>query len=129
MSARVGRRKPSNPVGAGITGALIGGASGALIGYSFAGSDGTLIGAILGALYFGLVEAITDVRRKPAGLKPLWHRLIGAVIGTVFALWVLPSLTTNEVERSRNGASSASRGTTSCSSPSAPCASTRAFPS
>jgi len=80
MSAQVGRRKPSNPLAAGITGAFIGGASGALIGYSFAGSDGTLIGAILGGLYFGLVEAITDVRRKPAGLKPLWHRLIGSTI-------------------------------------------------
>ncbi|MGD2048020.1 MAG: hypothetical protein PVH03_00900 [Chloroflexota bacterium] len=53
----------------------MGGANGALIGNSFAGSDGLLIGALIGALYFGLVEAITDVRRKPAGLKPLWHAL------------------------------------------------------
>lgn len=80
MSAQASRRKPSNPVAAGIAGAILGGASGALIGYSLAGSDGILIGAILGALYFGLVEAITDVRRKPAGLKPLWHRLIGTTI-------------------------------------------------
>lgn len=80
MSAQVSRRKPSNPLAAGIAGALLGGASGALIGYSFAGSDGLLIGALIGALYFGLVEAITDVRRKPAGLKPLWHRLIGTTI-------------------------------------------------
>jgi hypothetical protein len=80
MSDQVSRRKPSNPVAAGIAGALLGGASGALIGYSFAGSDGIPVGALLGALYFGLVEAITDVRRKPAALKPLWHRLIGTTI-------------------------------------------------
>ena len=87
MSIQASRRKPSNPVAAGISGAILGGLSGGLIGFSFAGSDGALIGAIAGALYFGLVEAITDVRRKPAQLKPLWHRLIGTtLVGAALAV-------------------------------------------
>ena len=87
MSLASSRRKRSNPIAAGISGAIFGGISGALIGYSFAGTSGALVGAIAGALYFGIVEAVTDIRRDPAGLKPLWHRIIGTtLVGAALAV-------------------------------------------
>ncbi len=83
----------SSAVAAGIGGAVYGGIAGALIGYSFSGSGawagGVWIGAIAGALYSGIAEAVTDIRRKPGELKPLWHRLIGAILmGAAFAVVV-----------------------------------------
>ncbi len=79
--------RKSNALAAGIAGAVYGGIAGALIGYSFSGSEGAWIGAISGALYSGIAEAVTDIRRKPGELKPLWHRLIGAVLmGAAFAV-------------------------------------------
>lgn len=75
-----------NPLAAGIAGALYGGFSGALIGASLNGRDGAWLGAIIGALYFGLVEAITDARRRPGELKPHWHRIVvSIVIGAAIA--------------------------------------------
>jgi len=70
---------------AGISGAILGGISGALVGASFAGGSGALVGGLLGAAYMGLVEGITDARRQPGELKPLWHRLIGTtIVGAAF---------------------------------------------
>jgi hypothetical protein len=79
-SHQTNRRNQSSPLAAGISGAILGGASGLLIGASYDGGRGALIGGLLGALYFGLVEGITHARRRPGELKPLWHRLIGSVI-------------------------------------------------
>ena len=81
------RRKRRNPLAAGLVGAIYGGACGALIGASLNGRDGAWLGAIAGALYFGFVEAITDVRRQPGQLKPHWHRIIVSVaFGAAIAL-------------------------------------------
>ncbi len=80
MSVDSSRRKRSNPLTAGISGAILGAVSGGLIGYSLTGAAGVLVGAITGALYFGIVEAVTDINREPAGLKPLWHRIIGSTM-------------------------------------------------
>jgi hypothetical protein len=81
--------RKSSAFAAGIAGAVYGGIAGALIGYSFAGSDGAWIGALAGALYSGIAEAVTDIRRKPGELKPLWHRLIAAILmGAAFAVVV-----------------------------------------
>ena len=47
------------------------------------------LGAAAGAVYFGVVEAATDIRRKPGQLKPLWHRLTTAVlVGAAFAVLI-----------------------------------------
>lgn len=74
---------------AGISGAIYGGIVGAIIGASFGGGEGFWIGAAAGALYFGVVEAITDIRREPGELKPLWHRLIAAVtVGAAVAVLI-----------------------------------------
>ncbi len=79
-------QKLGSPLAAGIVGALYGGLSGALIGASLNGRDGAWLGAIIGALYFGLVEAITDARRRPGELKPHWHRIVvSIVIGAAIA--------------------------------------------
>ena len=89
MSESQKKPRKSSALSAGIAGAVYGGIAGALIGYSFSGSDGAWIGAIAGALYSGIAEAVTDIRRKPGELKPLWHRLIGATImGAAFAVVV-----------------------------------------
>lgn len=70
---------------AGISGAILGGISGALVGASFNESRGALVGGLLGAVYMGLAEGITDARRHPGELKPLWHRLIGTtIVGAAF---------------------------------------------
>jgi len=78
-------RPPGNPeqnkaMMAGISGAILGALSGALIGVSFAGGQGALLGGFIGALYMGITEGVTDLRRRPGELKPLWHRLIGTTI-------------------------------------------------
>jgi hypothetical protein len=81
-----GRRRRGNPVAAGIAGAIYGGACGALIAASLDGRDGLWLGAVIGALYFGLAEAITDMRRQPGQLKPLWHRIVASIaIGSAIA--------------------------------------------
>jgi hypothetical protein len=85
MSSQQGKQTQSKPIAAGIGGALLGGISGALIGASFAEGRGALAGGITGALYMGIAEGITDIRRQPGELKPLWHRLIGTtIVGAAF---------------------------------------------
>ncbi len=91
MSKEIGKRVGAGPVKAGISGAILGASSGGLIGWSFAGKQGALIGALVGGFYFGLAEAGTDVRRQPGELKPLWHRIIGSTI-LIAALAVVVSL-------------------------------------
>jgi hypothetical protein len=89
LSHQVRKHQKGSPVAAGISGAVYGGISGALIGWSFSGRAGALTGALIGAIYFGLAEAITDARRQPGQLKPLWHRLIGTtVVGAALAVVV-----------------------------------------
>ncbi len=91
MSKETDKQVGAGPVKAGISGAILGAFSGGLIGWSFAGGQGALVGALAGGLYFGLVEAVTDVRRKPGEMKPLWHRIIGTTLFTA-AVAVLISL-------------------------------------
>lgn len=90
------RRRRGGPLAAGIAGAIYGGACGALIGASLTsliGRDGAWLGAVAGALYFGLAEAITDARRQPGQLKPHWHRIMasiafGAALGAVVGFYI-----------------------------------------
>jgi len=85
MSKKQNKPDNSKALMAGISGAILGGISGALIGASFTGGSGALAGGLLGAAYMGLVEGITDARRQPGELKPLWHRLIGTtIVGAAF---------------------------------------------
>ncbi|MBZ0301495.1 MAG: complement resistance protein TraT [Anaerolineae bacterium] len=88
----------AKPVLAGLAGAVFGGVSGALIGSSFSGESGAVLGGFVGAAYWGIAEAITDLRRQPGQLKPLVHRilsttLLGAALGAVLSNWLSPLLT------------------------------------
>jgi hypothetical protein len=70
---------------AGIAGGVFGLITGALIGASLAGNSGIVPGAILVGLYQGVIEALTDWRRQPGQLKPLWHRIVGTtLLGAAF---------------------------------------------
>lgn len=80
------RRRRGSPLAAGVAGALYGGTCGALIGASLDGRSGAWLGAVVGAFYFGLVEAITDARRQPGELKPHWHRIVASIaVGAAIA--------------------------------------------
>ncbi|MAS37363.1 MAG: hypothetical protein CL610_25400 [Anaerolineaceae bacterium] len=84
------RRERSKVVWAGVSGVLMGGISGAIIGASVDPVRGGWVGGVVGAIYLGLAEAITDWRRQSAAFKPLWHRIIGSTLITA-ALGVVVS--------------------------------------
>lgn len=85
------------PVKAGIGGAVLGIISGGIVGWSIAGIDGILIGVPIAGAYMGLTEAITDARREPGTLKPLWHRIVGSTLVSAAVAVILSFLTGNVV--------------------------------
>lgn len=95
MSKETDKQVGAGAVKAGISGAILGAISGGLIGWSFAGKQGALIGVLVGGIFFGLAEAVTDVRREPGELKPLGHRIIGTTLFTAAVAVVVGLLVKN----------------------------------
>jgi hypothetical protein len=88
------RKDLSHLVGVGISGALCGGLSGALIGYSL---DTPWIGMVLGAIYLAGAEVWADMRRQPGQTKSVWHRVIGSTLMVAALAVLIDALTDNPV--------------------------------
>jgi hypothetical protein len=88
------RKDLSHLVGVGISGALFGGLSGALIGYSL---DTPWIGMVLGAIYLAGAEVWADMRRQPGQTKSVWHRVIGSTLMVAALAVLIDALTDNPV--------------------------------
>lgn len=81
-------------INAAVAGVLFGAAAGAIIGYSL---GAVWPGALIGAVLFGLGEALTDWQRRPGEQKPRLYRALtavgsGAVLGALAGIF-LPNLT------------------------------------
>ena len=83
------RRSPSGQLrDAVIWGIALGAASGAVIGAAIAGV-GAGLGALIGAALYAPLEAITTIRRGPAGVKPLWYRILSSALLMALFGWLL----------------------------------------
>ena len=73
------RSRSGQVVDALIWGAILGASSGAVLG---AGIEdvGAGAGALIGAALIAAAEAITSIRRGPAEVKPLWHRILSSAL-------------------------------------------------
>jgi hypothetical protein len=65
----------------------LGAASGAVLGDAIDGI-GAGAGALVGAALYAPAEVITSIRRGPAEPKPLWHRILSALLMALFG-WLL----------------------------------------
>src|ERR671911_1015989 len=83
------RRSPSGRiVDALIWGASLGASSGAVLGDAIEGV-GAGAGALIGGALIAAAEAITSIRRGPAEVKPLWHRILSSALLMALFGWVL----------------------------------------
>jgi hypothetical protein len=82
------RSRSGQVVDALIWGAALGAASGAVLGDAI---DGVCagVGAVIGAALIAAAEAITSIRRGPAEVKPLWHRILSSALLMALFGWVL----------------------------------------
>jgi hypothetical protein len=71
-----------------IWGALLGGASGAVIGDAIEGV-GAGAGAVIGAAVYAPAEALTTMSRGTAEPKPLWYRILSSALLMALFGWVL----------------------------------------
>ena len=71
-----------------IWGITLGAASGAALGDAIEGV-GAGVGAVIGAALYAPAEAITSIRKGPAELKPLWHRILSSALLMALFGWVL----------------------------------------
>jgi hypothetical protein len=71
-----------------IWGAVLGAASGAVLGDAIDGV-GAGAGALIGAALYTPAEAITSIRRGPAEPKPLWHRILSSALLMALFGWLL----------------------------------------
>ena len=83
---RPGKRRKA--LEAGIAGTMLGAVGGAIIGASI---NALWPGLLLGALFLGIGEAVTDWTRRPGEMKPLAYRILvatfgGAVVGALSVL-------------------------------------------
>ena len=85
------RRKRSRSgriVDALVWGAVLGGASGAVLGDAIAGL-GAIAGALIGVALYAPAEAATSMRRRAAEPKPLWYRILSSALLMALFGWLL----------------------------------------
>ena len=71
-----------------IWGAVLGAASGAVLGDAIEGL-GPAPGALIGAALYAPAEVITSIRRGPAEVKPLWYRILSSALLMAVFGWLL----------------------------------------
>jgi hypothetical protein len=71
-----------------IWGAVLGAASGAVLGDAIDGI-GAAPGALIGAVLYAPLEAITSLRRGAATVKPLWFRILSSALLMAVFGWLL----------------------------------------
>jgi hypothetical protein len=71
-----------------VWGALLGGASGAVLGDAIDGI-GAGAGAAIGVVLYAPAEALTTLRRGAAEIKPLWQRILGSALFMALIGWLL----------------------------------------
>ena len=71
-----------------VWGAILGGASGAVLGDAI-DAVGAAAGALIGAVLVALAEVTTTLRRGAAQVKPLWQRILASALLMALVGWVL----------------------------------------
>jgi hypothetical protein len=71
-----------------IWGAVLGAASGAVLGDAI-DALGAGVGALIGAALYAPAEAITSIRRGAAEVKPLWYRVLSSALLMALFGWLL----------------------------------------
>jgi hypothetical protein len=71
-----------------IWGAILGAASGAVLGDAVDGI-GAALGAAVGVALYTPAEGITSITRRPAAVKPLWYRIISSALLMAVFGWLI----------------------------------------